>query len=96
MSFRWEEIVGLLAFALNVAGNLLLTNKKVGGWWIRIGSNVAQLAYAVLIVSPSLILNAATFAGINVFGIVKWKRLEGHSDHCGVAKKRPCNCGRFA
>lgn len=94
--FRWQEWVGFVACALNVWGNWALADKNARGWWIRIASNAAQLAYALFVWSPYLIVNAVTFGGINVHGIVKWRRLDGHSDRCGVAKKRPCNCGRLA
>ncbi len=71
---RWEEYVGFAAFGANVAGNWLLTSKKTSGWWIRIVSNVAQLAYGMLVASPYLIVNAVTFGVINVVGIVKWRK----------------------
>jgi hypothetical protein len=92
----WQEWVGFLAFGLNLAGNWMLTAKDRRGWWIRIWSNVAQLAYALLVWSPYLVLNSVTFGGINVHGIIVWRRMEGHTDRCGVAKNLPCNCGRLA
>lgn len=93
---NWYEAIGFTAVALNVAGNLMLTRKNTRGWTIRILCNVAQLVYSVFIGSPSLAANAVVFAGINVRGIVLWRRLHGHADHCGVARRKPCNCGRFA
>lgn len=71
---RWVELVGFAAFAMNVVGNWMLTSKREGGWWVRIACNVAQLAYAALIWSPSLAVSAVTFAGINVAGIIRWRR----------------------
>lgn len=104
MARNWIEVAGFAAFALNVAGNWLLTAKKPNGWWVRIWANVAQLVYACLLPSPSLALNAVTFTVLNVLGAWRWKRTRGHSDTCRVGHTssllRPatlvCNCGRFA
>lgn len=93
---RWIEGVGLFAFLLNVAGNWMLTSRREGGWFVRIGCNVVQFAYAALIESPSLALSALTFGVINCVGIVKWRRVAGHDTGCGVVTGKPCNCGRFA
>lgn len=94
---RWEEVAGFVAFGLNVWGNWLLTGQNASGWWIRIGSNVAQFAYAAMIRSPSLLLNASAFAGINIFGIVRWRRsARGHQSWCLAMKGETCNCGRLA
>jgi hypothetical protein len=95
-SIDWREAVGFVAFAMNVYGNWLLTSKRMNGWWVRIACNAAQLVYACLIRSPSLAVSAVTFAAINIVGVAKWRRVIGHADHCGVANRRPCNCGRFA
>ena len=67
------EYIGFVAFALNVAGNWLLTDKRPSGWAIRIASNVAQLAYAMCMGSQYLLLNSVMFGGINVRGWWKWK-----------------------
>ena len=92
---RTVELLGFLAFALNVAGNLLLTSKNSRGWIIRIWSNAAQIGYAVLIVSPSLVTNGSTFFAINLYGWWRWRRLLGHADFCGVGRVGgTCNCGR--
>lgn len=72
MTMPWEEWIGFLAFALNVVGNWMLTNKRIGGWPVRFACNAAQLAYAILIKSPSLALSAVVFGGINVVGYVRW------------------------
>lgn len=74
---RPAELIGFLAFALNVWGNWALTDKRASGWWVRIGSNVAQLAYALVVFGPYLLTNAVVFGAINVRGIVKWKKEEG-------------------
>ena len=68
------EAIGFVAFGLNVAGNWLLTSKSITGWQVRILSNIAQLAYALLILSPYLIVNSIVFLWINVCGLVRWKQ----------------------
>lgn len=70
------EPIGFVAFVLNVAGNWLLTDKRSSGWSIRIVSNMAQLAYGLLVRSPYLVVNAVVFGGINVRGAVAWRRTE--------------------
>lgn len=74
MTRTMAEAVGFIAFGLNVWGNWALTSKRSSGWWIRIGSNAAQLVYALAIRSPYLIVNAIVFGGINVVGAWRWKR----------------------
>ncbi|KKM72272.1 hypothetical protein LCGC14_1422200 [marine sediment metagenome] len=66
------EIVGFLAFALNVFGNLLLAWKRIEGWIVRIASIVLWGIYAYQIWSPSMIANAMTFFCINLYGWRKW------------------------
>jgi hypothetical protein len=70
----WAESVGFAAFLLNVWGNWLMTKRDARGWWVRIACNFVQLAYAALILSPSLVVSAVVFLGINVKGIVEWRR----------------------
>lgn len=95
MVIRSEEIVGFLAFGLNVWGNWALTKKSASGWWLRLACNAAQLTYASLIWSPSLLVSAATFAAINVVGLRRWAReQDGHSVAC--ATRQACTCGRSA
>lgn len=96
VGLRWEEGIGLLAFLLNVVGNWMLTSRNSRGWIIRILSNAAQLIYATMIWSPSLILNSATFTVINVLGYRKWKIMESHDSFCGILRTKVCNCGRLA
>lgn len=95
---RIQEILGFLFFALNVAGNLLLTSRSVRGWYVRLAANVVQITYAYSISSPSHELNGATFLFINVVGIYRWRLVQaGHDDHCARLKfRRVCNCGRLA
>lgn len=92
-----EEIIGFAAFGLNVAGNWMLTAKRQRGWIVRILANVAQVAYAACLPSPSLAMNGATFLAINVVGWRRWQAIgDGHTDKCRSVWFRPCNCGRFS
>lgn len=104
---NWIEVVGFFAFGLNVWGNWLMTKKNARGWWIRIACNLVQLIYAVLIWSPSFAVSALVFMGINIRGIVEWRRPDqGHSPYCALKQmhtftsgsivKIVCNCGRLA
>lgn len=85
MTFDAFEIVGFLAFITNVAGNLMLAWQTVWGWVVRLVSISLWFVYAYSESSPSLIANAITFFGINLFGLWKWTREQ---------KKRKCDiCG---
>lgn len=68
------EIVGFLAFATNVAGNLMLAWQTIWGWVVRLVSISLWFVYAYNESSPSLIANAVTFFCINIFGLWKWRR----------------------
>lgn len=76
MSFRWEELVGFAATALNIWGNWLLTDKKASGWPVRLVCNGAQLAYGVLIGSMAVSVNALVFAVINCVGMYRWRQTQ--------------------
>ena len=73
--------IGYLAFALNVAGNLLLVHKRWQGWAVRIVTNVAWIAYAAQIDDGGpVVANHAAFMAINLYGLSKWgkkKSLKG-------------------
>ncbi len=71
-----SDIMGYIAFATNVWGNWLLTNKKIGGWQIRIVSHLAWGAFGVLAWSLPNLLNAATFFVINCVGWYRWRKEE--------------------
>ena len=68
------QILGWVAFALNVWGNLALTTKGLRGWIIRIFSNACWMPYGLATGAWALTANHLLFAGINVYGWVKWKR----------------------
>ena len=68
------NLLGLLAFALNVWGNLELTRKSARGWYVRIVAILFWGAYGLAAASWPNIVNAATFLCINGYGLWKWKR----------------------
>lgn len=73
----YVEIIGFLAFILNVVGTLLLAWKKRSGWVVRLVSIVLWGTYAAYIWSPSLLTNACTFFMINCVGFYKWSPQKG-------------------
>lgn len=70
------ELAGWLAFALNVWGNLSLTNKSIHGWVIRLASNVFWVAYSYDTATWALLANHVAFGAINIVGWVRWSREE--------------------
>lgn len=76
MKIDWSQAVGILAFVLNVWGNLELTKVGNRGHIIRLASNACWLVYSPLVGAWALMLNHATFAAINVLGYHRWKRAE--------------------
>lgn len=74
--WNWSQAVGVLAFVLNVWGNLELTKVGNRGHIIRLCSNACWLVYSPLVGAWALMLNHMTFAGINVLGFVRWRRFE--------------------
>lgn len=68
------EIVGFVAFALNVLGNYLLAVKSDRGWLVRLVSIVCWGVYGGKTQSWPMIANAVTFFGINCFGYWKWRK----------------------
>jgi len=91
------QILGWVALALNVWGNLALTSHGPSGWIIRLACNACWIPYSVATSAWALLANHVLFAAINVYGWQKWKRLRGHVPTCGIGKRiRVCNCGRLA
>lgn len=76
----WEEWiaqgVGFVAFALNVWGNLELTKVGNRGHVIRLVANAVWIAYSITCGAWALTANHIVFAGINVLGYTRWRRLE--------------------
>lgn len=70
------QILGWVAFALNVWGNLALTTKGVRGWVIRVFSNACWIPYGLATTAWALTANHVLFAGINIYGWRRWRREE--------------------
>lgn len=68
------EIVGIVGFVTNVWANLLIARKSESGWIVRLVSNAFWLAFGISAMSLANILNAITFAAINVYGLRRWRR----------------------
>jgi hypothetical protein len=66
------ELMGWLAFGLNVWGNLALANLSTSGWIIRLTSNAAWLVYSAYVGAWPLFGNHAVFTLINIHGWRKW------------------------
>ena len=83
-----KQAIGVVAFALNVWGNLELTKQTNRGHVIRLCSNACWLVYSPLVGAWALFLNHATFAGTNVLGYYRWHRIAAakpapdRCDHC--------------
>jgi hypothetical protein len=70
----WKNIIGFIAFILNVWGNLSLTAKRRDGWYVRIISIILWGVYAYNTASLPMIANSITFLCINIYGLHKWKK----------------------
>lgn len=72
---KWlTEIVGIVGFVTNVWANLLIARKSEAGWIVRLVSNAFWLAFGLAAMSLANILNAITFAAINVYGLRRWRK----------------------
>lgn len=86
-----KQAIGVVAFALNVWGNLELTKQTNRGHVIRLFSNACWLVYSPLVGAWALFLNHATFAGINVLGYYRWHKIQATapaSSHCENCRLR--------
>jgi len=89
MSETTKQLLGLVAFALNVWGNLELTKQTNRGHVIRLCSNACWLIYSPLVGAWALFLNHAVFAAINVLGFHRWSKIEASkSDGCEACRVR--------
>lgn len=68
------NVLGWVAAALNVVGNLALTTKSVHGWVIRLVSNACWLPYGIVTGAWAITANHALFVLINGYGWWKWTR----------------------
>lgn len=84
MSGHWYwDALGWLAFALNVWGNLALTQKGASGWIIRLMCNICWLPYSVHTQAWALLGNHLLFMAINIYGWVKWDREKRRAEDDG-------------
>lgn len=70
-SLVWR-VVGWLALALNIWGNLQLTGKGRAGWLVRLVVNFLWIAYSVDQQAWALLANHVAFVGINIWGWFRW------------------------
>jgi hypothetical protein len=82
-----SQAVGVLAFVLNVWGNLELTKQGNRGHIIRLCSNACWLVYSPLVGAWALMANHATFAAINMLGYHRWKKIEADREQKRVEGK---------
>lgn len=68
------DTLGWIAMALNVWGNLSLTNKNKIGWIIRLVCNAAFIVYSIPLGAWALLANHVIFAIINIHGWRKWSK----------------------
>ena len=72
------ETIGYFATALNIVGNLMLTNVNVWGWVVRLLVNVLYIMYAVQVdKGMPMVVNHVAFIAINITGWVRWRQ-KGH------------------
>ena len=74
--------IGWIAFALNVAGNLMLTGMTNRGHVVRLCSNACWLIYAPSQGAWALFANHCTFACINVIGWARWHKRGNMNTAC--------------
>jgi nicotinamide riboside transporter PnuC len=73
----WVEAVGVVAFILNVWGNLMLARLRTGGWIVRLLTNVVWVVYSFNTDGGwPLMLNHLVFFYINVDGWMQWRRAQ--------------------
>jgi len=75
-----KQGIGVIAFILNVWGNLELTKQTNRGHIIRLCSNACWLIYSPLVGAWALMANHATFAAINLLGFHRWKKIEAERE----------------
>ena len=66
-------ILGLAAWALNMAGNILIMYKRASGWLVRIVSIVLWGLYGISDTSLPNILNSVTFFAFNLYAWRQWR-----------------------
>lgn len=75
------EVLGYVATASNVAGNLMLAKMGISGWVVRIATNLLYIAYALQVSDGMpVVANHILFLGINVYGWHIWRRMQNTRD----------------
>lgn len=69
-----SEFFGWLASFFNIVGNIALAKKNISGWILQIVACAAWTIYSLLIHSRPLFVINIIFAGINLYGFVKWRK----------------------
>jgi nicotinamide riboside transporter PnuC len=76
-SITWVEIVGCVATVLNIIGNLMLARLRLGGWVIRLLTNIVWVVYSLNTNGGwPLMLNHLVFFYINLDGWLAWRRAQ--------------------
>jgi hypothetical protein len=100
----WRQVIGAVAFALNVWGNLELTKQTNRGHIIRRTGDTSSgcpptsfwIIYSPLIGAWALLLNHITFGGINILGFIRWKKIEARREgdrcDCEIADGKVTSC----
>lgn len=73
-------IFGYVASAVGVTGSLLLTHRRVSGWWVCFVGLVMWAAYGWSKTDWPLVVNSFVFAAVYMYGIWKWRRDAGQVD----------------
>lgn len=68
------EVLGWLAFGLNVWGNLAIGNRSAKGFIVRLACNATWLVYSAATGAWPLFGNHAVFAAINIHCYRKWMK----------------------
>jgi len=72
------QAIGWAAFAMNVAGNLMLARLNVWGWIVRLLTNVAFIVYALQVPGGGpMWANHVAFFAINIYGFRHWRKQQG-------------------
>ena len=69
-----NNYLGFFAFILTAIGGYLSAKKNNFCWYLWLASNVIWSYYALRPYQPMLLAEQFVFFGLNVYGIVKWKK----------------------
>ena len=68
------EYIGYLGTTLSLLGAFLNARKKRICWTIWLVSNVVWVIYGLYKPAPSVIALNITFACVNVYGLINWRK----------------------